>query len=630
MTRMRWRMRTLMGLILVVAFLSKGFVYLRSKYIDASRRQAFLAQLSIFNPGPALPEPVLVAALDDADPAVRHSAVWALDSIGSTSPALVRALVSRLESETEEMRRQNRRDPHQVNPASTLKRIKPSASFIAPLLRKAMASEEPWVRLQAADVLCDVAGRSGTTDPTLAELLLAALQDRQPAIRMHAPEALAHLEADARRKAVVVLLEQLRGPDRPAQFLAAIGLARFGQKAQAAVAILTDRLRDSGAAPRLPDPLPLGQTDPAAKSGVPVIVIRSMTPGEPGQEVGGVLGARLLDLYLLGRLGSIARPAVPEVVRAMTSSDAEQYVPFFLNAFSPRQGTWHSFEVERLMNSGESSQSPSNLCDLGAAALGRIGPEAERQAVDLLVGILRGEDESQRLGAADALGSLGPKASAAFPTLLGLAEQEKPGPPGGDDGRAIFRLTTALQRVCKGDDPRLVAALIRLLKSRDATKRSGAATTLSELRPPPPAAVPALIEALKDETQSVRFSASLTLGRYQGSEGKAALPALLDALRDEDEGVRSHAAKALANHQVDGGRVVPTVVRLLRSENPAIRSQAAEILGAFGSTAGPAAPALLEGRHDAVRFVRDEVEKALKAIGNSIEKTGKAPGPCEK
>jgi hypothetical protein len=137
---------------------------------------------------------------------------------------------------------------------------------------------------------------------------------------------------------------------------------------------------------------------------------------------GGDLAARLEDLHLLGRLGHVAMSAVPAVVRAMMSRDAGENIGFFLNDFLPPQRAWHYWEFDRkILDSGERCQSPSNLRGQGAAVLGRIGPEANQQAVSILTGMLRGDDEAQRLQlrayAADGLGAFGPAVGVAAPVL---------------------------------------------------------------------------------------------------------------------------------------------------------------------------------------------------------------------
>ena len=184
MITVRWRVRTLMGLVLMAALSAKCVVFLRTKH-----------------------------------------------------------LVGRLESETEKWQWDNRREPYDGDPAKALKQFKLAADVIAPMLRTAMTSPDPWVRLQATDVLCDAAERSGAPVPASTELLLAALQDRESLIRMRAAEGLACLDDNTRRKAVDILAGQLRRPDRLGQLVAAIGLSRFAKEGEAPVTMLTDRIR---------------------------------------------------------------------------------------------------------------------------------------------------------------------------------------------------------------------------------------------------------------------------------------------------------------------------------------------------------------------------------------------------
>ena len=57
-------------------------------------------------------------------------------------------------------------------------------------------------------------------------------------------------------------------------------------------------------------------------------------------------------------------------------------------------------------------------------------------------------------------------------------------------------------------------------------------------------AVPALIQALKDENKDVRVNAAVALGQI-GEGAKDVVPALIQALKDQDEWVRINAAWAL-------------------------------------------------------------------------------------
>ena len=89
---------------------------------------------------------------------------------------------------------------------------------------------------------------------------------------------------------------------------------------------------------------------------------------------------------------------------------------------------------------------------------------------------------------------------------------------------------------------------------------------------------------------------------------------MLEALDDEDAWVRCHAATSLARHRTQAGWVVPRLVTMIESGDSTLRGFAARALAEFGPQATFAIPVLLKARDDPGTFVRDEVEKALKAI----------------
>ena len=148
-----------------------------------------------------------------------------------------------------------------------------------------------WITSQAADVLADVAERPGPAAIDIA----AASAGVPPAQKLDDPlrvaEVLAHLDGETRRKAIAILLEQLREPDPTSQLLAATALKRFGPEAREAVEILGGRVES------------------------------------------GDIESRIANLYLIGQLGPVASTAVPTIVRTMTSADAEKYGFFPLNRF---------------------------------------------------------------------------------------------------------------------------------------------------------------------------------------------------------------------------------------------------------------------------------------------------------
>lgn len=263
-----------------------------------------------------------------------------------------------------------------------------------------------------------------------------------------------------------------------------------------------------------------------------------------------------------------------------------------------------------------------SLLSWSAATVHKMGPEAEEHAVRALIEELQDPDELHRGRVVTALGSLGSSALEAVPQLLEFLRTGNAGacmPMGEDrtlpDERSVRTLTTsALRKIGISGDPRIIAALARLLKDRDAATAHYAATALENLAPNAEAAIPVLVEALTSSNVSVRRWAAATLGKIGGPRVQSAVPALLTAVNDDDEGVAVHVGEALSCAG-DGARAaLPRLVRLLRSGNPDIRKGAADTLARFGPVARSAAPVLLAAMDDDVASVQDSAAKALAVV----------------
>ena len=99
-------------------------------------------------------------------------------------------------------------------------------------------------------------------------------------------------------------------------------------------------------------------------------------------------------------------------------------------------------------------------------------------------------------------------------------------------------------------------ALITDLKSPQAAERDRiiAVRLLPQRKGDAARVVPALIEALQDKGDDVRWSAAIGLG-YFGEQAKDAIPALQAARADRDARVREGAAVALS--RIDPNRFAP-------------------------------------------------------------------------
>jgi len=159
--------------------------------------------------------------------------------------------------------------------------------------------------------------------------------------------------------------------------------------------------------------------------------------------------------------------------------------------------------------------------------------------------------------------------------------------------------------------PPAVTALVRALKDKDENLRQQAATVLGKIGAEAKAAVPALVEVLKDKDKNVRQQAAIALGKI-GLGAKAAVPALVEALKDKDKNLRQQAAVALV--QI-GPPALGALIEILRDKDENVRLQAAVALGQIGLEAETAIPALVEALKDKDEHVRQQAAVALVQIG---------------
>ena len=82
------------------------------------------------------------------------------------------------------------------------------------------------------------------------------------------------------------------------------------------------------------------------------------------------------------------------------------------------------------------------------------------------------------------------------------------------------------------------------LKDTDVVKRRHALRELAARTAEAQRIVPALSEALRDESAYVRHDAATALGKF-GPDARDAVPALILALKDKDQSVRKAAGSAL-------------------------------------------------------------------------------------
>jgi hypothetical protein len=161
----------------------------------------------------------------------------------------------------------------------------------------------------------------------------------------------------------------------------------------------------------------------------------------------------------------------------------------------------------------------------------------------------------------------------------------------------------------------LNAEVDRPAQSAGETIRSKAAQTLGNFGLTAKAAIPALVQRLKDENRCVRVDAAIALWRIQKHE--SAIPALIAEVDNETYGIRHRVVSGLGDvaHSDNSATVVPVLTKSLQDQHHGVRVRACYSLAEFGKAAKTAVSALTEARSDPDEDVRKAAAYALEKIG---------------
>ena len=261
--------------------------------------------------------------------------------------------------------------------------------------------------------------------------------------------------------------------------------------------------------------------------------------------------------------------------------------------------------------------------------IGTLGPRAHA-AVPSLIDALEGEDEFTTIAAAEALWRVDRRIDVALPHLARLFPDfgeticdaiTQIGPAAAplldqvlaalesDDWDLQWAAADALG--CMGSsDPAVLAKLATALGHESVIVVSAAGAALARIGA---AAVPVLSDILLQPDDPRAEWAADALGRIGPAAGAAAKP-LLAQLHSSRPALAAWSAIALAKITGDE-RVVPTLVKLLdRTDRADLREQAALGLKNVGPRAAGAANALNTLRHDPDADVRKAAEAALSVV----------------
>jgi HEAT repeat protein len=292
---------------------------------------------------------------------------------------------------------------------------------------------------------------------------------------------------------------------------------------------------------------------------------------------------------------SIARygeRAVPPLRKLLHHRDGleRDYACLALVRLGPAAAT----AVPDLMEIAGSASDPEDLRETAILALGEIGPAASSalpvlqavlrenhpelrrrvvsalvtiatpEAMTVLIQLLEQGDMEQQKAVLAAFWAHGGRADSAAGGLLGFAARH----PKSRVCDRVFLTVATFGRHAAAD-------LASYLQVDQPETRRRAALALSRLGPDAAATVPALCEALKDESLLVRFWAAKALGNI-GPDARQATASLVQLLDDADPNVRWEATNAIA--KIDLAAITQDDRnRLLADPDPGVRQRAAMI-----------------------------------------------------
>jgi HEAT repeat protein len=228
---------------------------------------------------------------------------------------------------------------------------------------------------------------------------------------------------------------------------------------------------------------------------------------------------------------------------------------------------------------------------------------AAREVVAGYLPLLWDADPDVRRKACVVLGSLGPVAKPAVPSLITMLDDT--------DDLVRERAVGALGAIGL-PQTEIVAALVKALHDPASIVRYRAAAQFAFHIPVSATAVPSLLELRDDKDKSVASLAEVALehaGRIERQD-VSNLVALL-----ERPGEKDYALQQLAQLGPEAADAAPVLISVLKDSLPLNRYLAAEALRAIGPAAEEAVPELIVALRDPDPIVTESAAEALEAIG---------------
>ena len=394
-------------------------------------------------------------------------------------------------------------------------------------------------------------GRAGVADvPYVVPALIEALDDPEPDVQRGAAAALSEcgpfaepavqgLTAVVRRiratEAIIALgklgvaaepaLPELRLAlgDKQARIEAAKAIWLIGHEASALTVLIENIPSATEGLADLPRFFEL-EVGPAAQPAIPLLL--NMLTADHGPHS----GKRYAAIFILGTIGPAAREAVPALLAAYEQEPtSDSWGPLWITIFETlgKIGPDAKSALPRVLGTLDSP--PENrfdrprVCEAAIKALGGIGPQSP-EVIPTLLNAFELNYQGQHHAATDALYRLGPDAKDAVPKLIELLQKNM--------------WASDVNRVLRGIGPAAkdaVPAMMQCFDKSDTNTRFSILEALQAMGSSAGAAVPRLVEALKDpglKHSPEEMFAVRALWRID--QNPAALEAALDALKSKE------------------------------------------------------------------------------------------------
>jgi HEAT repeat protein/S1-C subfamily serine protease len=406
--------------------------------------------------GHADPTSVLevVRYLQHSDPKTRGQAAERLGELGGSAKLAIRPLLKLAKSEPDDYTRRLALD--------SLNRIGAPDRDDLDTVQDLLADSNVDLRKYAVRAI----GKMGPDGQPAASKLGAALKDRDPRVRESAARALAMLGAASRDTSFPALAGALQDSEHEVRAAAIEALAVPGMATPPDVAFFSQALKLSDPTVRAQAARILGQLGPSGKSALPAIIELAKSPdmvarrgavealaqfGTDAKDAVPTLATALSDsdkdvrkhaVLALGKLGADAKPAAYaltktigdvdlEVRRGAIASvakvgvDAKTLAPMLAQALADKSVRMEAMAaladlgpdarpaVPNLVAVLEQAGTDRDLISKVAATLGKVG----KSAVKDLIKAMSSNTPAVRLGAATALGDIGPAAKEALKVL---------------------------------------------------------------------------------------------------------------------------------------------------------------------------------------------------------------------